>query len=94
MTEKFFPFDPAEYLDSSEAIESFLNDAFNTRDPGYIAKAFGVVTRSKGMTAVAAETGLSREQLYKSLSSQGNPTLTTILAVMKSLGFGLQVKSE
>ena len=41
------------------------------------------------MTKVARATGLAREQLYKSLSETGNPTLETTLAVMKALGFGL-----
>ncbi|MDU7098826.1 MAG: transcriptional regulator, partial [Enterobacter sp.] len=35
---------------------------------------------------------LSREQLYRSFSDKGNPTLKTTLAVMKALGFGLTLK--
>jgi probable addiction module antidote protein len=33
------------------------------------------------------KTGLAREQLYKSLSENGNPTLETLLTVMKAIGF-------
>lgn len=44
------------------------------------------------MTKIAQETGLAREQLYKSLSEQGNPTLETTLAVMKAIGFELTGK--
>ena len=61
-------------------------------DATYIAKALGVVARAKGMANIAAETGLSREQLYRSFSEKGNPTLKTTLAVMKALGIGLTVK--
>lgn len=59
----------------------------------FIAKALGVVARAKGMSTVATETGLSREQLYRSLSDQGNPTLKTTRAAMKALGFGLTIKN-
>ncbi|MET4694705.1 addiction module antidote protein [Endozoicomonas lisbonensis] len=93
MKEPIFDYDPAGALDSQEAIEVFMADAFETGDAAYIAKALGVVARAKGMSQVAEETGLSREQLYRSFSEQGNPTLKTTLAVMKALGLHLMAKS-
>ena len=92
MVEKITTYDPAKALDSVEAINVFLEDAFETGDPSYIAKALGVVAKAKGMTAIANDTGLSREQLYTSLSDHGNPTLKTIVKIMQSLGLGLTVK--
>ena len=86
MAETFTEFDPAEYLSSPEAIAEFVTDALETGDAVYIAKAMGVAARAKGMTGLANETGLSREQLYRSFSEKGNPTLKTMLAVMKALG--------
>lgn len=44
------------------------------------------------MTQWARETGLAREQLYRSFSEGGNPTLKTTLAVMKALGLDLVAK--
>lgn len=82
-------FDAAEYLDSEEAIATFLADAFETQNPKYIAHALGVVARAKGMTDIAKQTGLSREQLYKSLSENGNPTLQTLFPVLNALGVKL-----
>jgi probable addiction module antidote protein len=41
---------------------------------------------------VADETGLSREQLYRPFSEDGNPTLKSTLAVMKALGIELTAK--
>lgn len=87
MAKKLYDYDPAEALKSDEAIEVFLTDAFETGDARHIAKALGVVARVKGMTRIARETGLAREQLYRSLSENGNPTLETTLAVMKAIGF-------
>ena len=56
--------------------------------------ALGVVARAKGMAQIASQTGLSREQLYRSFSEKGNPTLKTTLAVMKALGVELTTKAS
>lgn len=92
MAEKIYDYDPADALTSDEAVEAFLMDAFDTGNAGHIASALGVVARARGMTAVAQKTGLAREQLYRSLSENGNPTLETTLAVMKALGFDMASK--
>ncbi|HUZ12376.1 MAG TPA: addiction module antidote protein [Caulobacteraceae bacterium] len=89
MAEKLTTFDPAEGLTSDDAIAGFMEAAFKTEDAGYIAHALGVVARAKGMTQIARETGLSREQLYRSFSETGNPTLKTTIAVMRALGIAL-----
>jgi len=44
------------------------------------------------MTQIASQTGLSREQLYRSFSERGNPPLKTTIAVMKALGIELTAK--
>jgi probable addiction module antidote protein len=92
MAEQLHDYDPADALKSDEAVEVFLSDAFETGDAHYIAKAIGVAARAKGMARIARETGLAREQLYKSLSETGNPTLETTLAVLKAIGFELTGK--
>jgi len=93
MTEEaFMPYDPAAALETDEAIAVFLSDALETGDAGYIAKALGVIARAKGMTQIARDTGLSREQLYRSFSPRGNPTLKTTLAVMDALGVTLSAR--
>ncbi len=92
MSEPLYNYDPASALDSPEAISVFMADALETGDTAYIAKALGVVARAKGMTELARETGLSREQLYRSFSERGNPTLKTMLAVMRALGVDMTAK--
>ncbi len=79
-------FDPAEWLTSDEGIAIFMQEAFKTGDPAYLAHALGVVARAKGMTQIAKKTGLSREQLYRSFSKDGNPSLKNTFAVMRALG--------
>jgi probable addiction module antidote protein len=92
MAEKLTTYDPAEDLSSDEAISVFMAEAFQTGDAGYIAHALGVVARAKGMAQIAGQTGLSREQLYRSFSENGNPTLKTTLAVMQALGIELTAR--
>jgi probable addiction module antidote protein len=91
---KLKTFDPAEVLTSDEAIATFMADAFESGNAGYIAHALGVVARAKGMAQIAGQTGLAREQLYRSFSEHGNPTLKTTLAVMKALGIELTAKAQ
>ena len=87
-------YDPAEDLGSDEAIAVFMAEAFKTNAVAYILHALGVVARAKGMAQIAGQTGLSREQLYRSFSAKGNPTLKTTLAVMKALGVQLTTKAH
>ena len=79
MAVKTIPFDAAEVLDTPEAIEAFLEDAFEDGDPASITHALGTVARAKGMTKLAEETGLSRQALYKALSAEGHPEFGTVL---------------
>jgi probable addiction module antidote protein len=93
MAEKLSNYDPAEDLGSDEAIAVFMAEALSTNDVAYVSHALGVVARAKGMAQIAAQTGLSREQLYRSFSARGNPTLKTTLAVMNALGIKLTAKT-
>lgn len=94
---KTHPFDAADYIDAPEDVAAFLqaafDEAFETDDPGFIAHALGIVARSKGMTQIADKSGRSREQLYKSLSLGGNPTLATTISVMRQLGVKLTAEA-
>ena len=53
-----------------------------------VAEAYG------GLGAVASEAGISRESLYRALSPKGNPTLKTLVAVLKTVGMRLSVEPE
>ena len=92
MTEELIPYDAADALQSPEAIDEFMADAFESGNAGYIAHALGIVARAKGMTAIAGETGMAREALYRSFGKNGNPTLKSVLAMLKSLGLELTTK--
>jgi probable addiction module antidote protein len=79
-------FDPADYLDTPEAQEELLADAAASGDARNIAIALGTSARARGMTKVAKEAGVTREALYRALSEDGDPRLSTLLGVAKALG--------
>ena len=86
-------FDVSESLLTDERIYAYLTEAFETNDAAFIASAIGDVVRSRNISAMAKDTGLSRETLYSALSDNGNPTLTTMISIMKALGLKLNVQA-
>ena len=44
------------------------------------------------MTEIAKKSGLGRQALYNALSENGNPTLETLIAVLKALGLELAAR--
>jgi probable addiction module antidote protein len=88
---KTSPYDSAEYLDSAEAINAYMEDALETDDPAFIAKALGTIARARGMSQIAKKAGLSRESLYKALSTEGNPEFGTVIRVMHALGLKFSI---
>jgi probable addiction module antidote protein len=94
-TAKTRPFDVAEYLRTPEDIAAYLDAWLEEapEDASGIARALGDIARAKGMGQVAREAGVSRESLYRALSTRGNPTLATVLKVTKALGVKLHVQA-
>jgi probable addiction module antidote protein len=86
------PFDPAEYLESEDTIAAYLEAAAEGGDSAHFASALGDVARARNMSALARDSGLTREGLYKALSKDGNPTLDTTLKVLASLGFRMSIR--
>jgi probable addiction module antidote protein len=55
--------------------------------------ALGRIARSQkgGIAALARRANVNRESLYRTLSPRGNPTLGTLLSLLKVMGLGLAV---
>jgi probable addiction module antidote protein len=85
------PYDSAEYLNSAEAIQAYMEAALETNDATFIAKALGTIARARGMSQIAKKAGLSRESLYKALSTEGNPEFGTVIRVMHALGLKFSI---
>lgn len=89
-------YDVAEHLRTPEEMAAYLEACIEAApdDAAFIAKALGDITRAKGMTQVARDSGLSRESLYKALSGERNPTFSTILKVTRALGIELHATAQ
>lgn len=84
-------FDAADYLDSPDMIAAYLRTAFEENDAALIRTALNDVARAKGMTAMAAESKITRQALYKALGPNGNMTLETLLNVLRAMGVRLSI---
>ncbi|MBS0315523.1 MAG: putative addiction module antidote protein [Proteobacteria bacterium] len=85
-------FDAADYLQNEQACAEYLTAVLEEGDPALLAAALGDVAKARGMSQVARESGLTREGLYKALSSQGNPSFATVLKVLHALGLRIDVQ--
>ena len=84
-------FDAANYLDTEEDIAEYLRQVLVDNDPIELAAALGDIARARGMSKLAADTGLSRESLYKSLSGERAPSSDTLFKVIRGLGFEISL---
>lgn len=82
--------DAAEHLETEDDMAAYLEAALEDGDPALVAAALGDIARAKGMSWIARETGLGRENLYKALSPDGNPEFSTVLKVVRALGLRLR----
>lgn len=85
------PYQFAQHVDSPEEIKAYLTAFLEEDGPQGFIDALGHVARKKGMTEIARMTGLSRQSLYRTLTSEGNPNFITINKVLEALGCRLVV---
>ncbi|HYC64066.1 MAG TPA: addiction module antidote protein [Reyranellaceae bacterium] len=89
MALKTTPFDPADYITTPEGQADLLNDALASGHAEYIANALGIIARAHGIAKVAQGAGLSRMALYKALTKEGDPKLTTLMKVLETMNLRL-----
>jgi probable addiction module antidote protein len=94
MTTKLRNYDVSRHLRTPDEVAAYLEASIeeSAGDASFVARALGDIARSRGMAALARDTGLGRESLYKALSADGNPQLSTVLKVSKALGLKITVK--
>jgi probable addiction module antidote protein len=86
---------PALLQDLSDPTEAaaYIEAAIAEGDrEGLLLAIRQVATANGGMAAIAEQTGLSRESLYRALSSRGNPTVATLSTVLAATGLRLSVQ--
>ncbi len=81
----------AEHPATTDEMTAALNAALEAGDLERIMGIMGEMTRAHRMRRVARETGLGEKSLYKSMRAGASPEFNTVLRVLRSLGFRLQV---
>ena len=94
MAETFAPWDAADYIKTEEDVRRLLRAATD-EDPGdgtVIRAVLKYIARSQNMSGLARDAELNRAGLYRALSEDGNPTLTTLLKITRALGLRLRIE--
>jgi len=86
-----------EKLRDPEEARAYLSVALEDYEADGDVEAFLLALRDVaeaqgGLSKLAAETSLNRQNLYKALSEEGNPKLSTVGAILHGLGFRLSVE--
>jgi probable addiction module antidote protein len=82
-----------DLADPVEAAE-YLNAALEDGSQEVFLMALKDIANAKGISEISRITNLNRENLYKILSTKGNPKLTSLNSVLHSLGLKLAVEVE
>ena len=82
-------------LKDPEYAAAYLAQALESEDQATFLLALrDVVEAGGGVSAVARQADIQRESLYKVLSNRGNPRLTTLQGILKSVGLRIAVTPE
>jgi probable addiction module antidote protein len=79
--------------DPSEAAE-YLNAALEDGNQDVFLLALRDVAEARGMTNLARDASLNRENMYKILSDKGNPKLSSLSAILNQLGLKMAIKTK
>ena len=80
---------------AAESLRQAMTDVSDSEGRGAALLARRRLAEARGgMAAVAVEAGIQRESLYRALFSKGNPTMNTLIAVLKSLGMRLTAEPD
>ena len=87
---KLATFDISQYLDNKEMIAEYLSQVIGDGDMDELLEAIGNIAKAKGISQIAADTGLGRESLYKTFQSGSKPRFETVMKVLRSLGVNIK----
>jgi len=88
-------FDVINYLKTEKDIEEYLNVVLEEGDYKYLPVALADIARArKAMTSAAKAAGVTRTNLYQSLSEDGRPAFETVAKVAHSLGYRITLIQE
>ena len=81
-------FDVIDFLKTEKDISEYLNVVLEEKDYKYLPVALADIARArKAMSVAAKAAGVTRTNLYQSLSEEGHPAFETVAKVAHSLGY-------
>lgn len=89
---KTSPLDISKYLEDEADMVAYLQAVLEENDPTLLRLALGDIAKAKGMSDIAKQIGVNRQSLYKSLSTNGNPSFETINQVIHALGLKIAIQ--
>ena len=92
--EKISKWDLGEVLDTKEDVIACLEVALAETNTKFLFKTLGALARSRGMSEIAKELGVTREGLYKSLSPDGHPSFETVIKLLDVLGLHIRLEQK
>lgn len=81
-----------ESLQDPAEAAAYLDAALEDEDSRVFLLALRDVAEARGISRVATEADLNRESLYRMLSEDGNPRLSSLDALLRALGLRLAVE--
>ena len=75
---------------AAEYLRAALEDS---DEPRVLLLALRHVAQARGISTIAKAAGVERESLYRALSANGNPRLSTLYAVAKAVGLKLTLEA-
>jgi len=85
--------DEEYYRNHPDEIGDYLTVAFeeyaNDKCAAALLSQLRMIARVKGISAIAEETGISRNGIQKALSEQGNPKFESISSIIHAMGYQL-----
>ncbi len=91
MTIQTKPYEFAQHVETKEDIKAYLSAFLEEDGAGGFINALGHLAKKQGMTEIARSAGISRQNLYRTLTDGGNPNFITVSKVVEALGFKLVV---
>ncbi len=83
-----------EDLTDPDEAAAYLNAALEDGAQDVFLLALRDVANARGLTRLARDASLNRENLYRILSGEGNPQLSSLKALLDSMGLKLTVESK
>lgn len=87
-------FDASDYLTDAETAAAYLNAALEEGDSDLLMAAIADIAKARGIAQVAADAGLGRESLYKTLKPGSKPQLGTVFRLLHAIGLKLNAAPE